>query len=137
MRRHGCRPWYWLPLGLICVLLLAACSTADAEPSPTPAVLKTGDCITVTDLGLDSAAPVRKVPCAPAGAVISPNSAFAVYRVVSSTTLEFPVMSREGADNLAGIFCRDPEIEPGTSLYVFPTEASFAMGFRQFLCLDR
>jgi hypothetical protein len=117
--------------------LLGACTTAGAEPSSTPVVLARGDCISVTDLGLDGAAPVRKVPCAPSGAVISPNSRYAVYRIVSSTMLEFPVMSREGADDLAGIFCRDPEIVPGTSLYVFPTEASFAAGFKQFLCLTR
>jgi hypothetical protein len=136
MRPPGCRPWY-ATLGLIVgTILLLACTTAGAETPPAPTLLSRGDCISVTDLGFDTAAPVRKVPCAPAGPVISNSSRYGVYRVISATTLDVPVMSREGADDLAKIFCRDPEIVPGTSLYVFPTDASFAQGFRQFLCLS-
>lgn len=135
MRRHGCRPWlalFLLPLAL--VPLLTACDRA-STPALASGGLEVGDCISVTDIGEDDAAPIRRVPCGPAGTVISTGDFYAIYRIVFATTLDMPVMSRAGADDLARIYCRGPQITPGTSLYVFPTEASFAGGFTQFLCL--
>lgn len=136
MRRHGCRPWFPVVPALLAVApVLTACGSA-VTPTSASTSLAVGDCISVTDLGEDDASPVRLVPCGPSGTVIGTGDFYAVYRVVFATTLAVPVMSRAGADDLARIFCRGPEVKPGSSLYVFPTEASFAGGFSQFLCLS-
>jgi hypothetical protein len=124
-----------LPCFLLAALVLTACN-GGATPISASNDLVAGDCLSVVRIGIDDAAPVRKVPCAPAGTVISNSDTYSVYRVVYAITLAVPVTSRGGADDLARLYCRSAEVTPGSSLYVFPTEASFAEGFKQFLCLS-
>lgn len=105
-------------------------------PDESPG-LAVGDCVTVANIGEDDAAPVRRVPCPQPGLTPFSAAPIATYRVVHAVTLEAPVMSRTGAEDLARIYCRGPEIIPGDSIFVFPTDESFSQGFRQFLCLVR
>jgi hypothetical protein len=114
--------------------LLTACEDA-ATPTSASTDLVVGDCVSVVRLSGDDAAPARRVPCAPAGQVISDTDLYGVYRIVAAVTLPVPVTTRSGADDLARLYCRGTDVTPGISLYVFPTEASFAEGFKQLLCL--
>jgi hypothetical protein len=118
------------------VVLSALASACQTSTSAAPELVA-GDCVSVANLGEDDAAPVRRVPCAPPGTTPFNSAEFSVYRIVVAITVDVPVISRTGADNLAQLYCRHPEVVAGSSIYVFPTEASFAEGFRQFLCLVR
>jgi hypothetical protein len=135
MRRHGCRPSTILPFAsLLCVLLAISCGKTTSAADGSVNLISVGDCVSVTALGESDAAPVRRIPCGPPGTPFT-DSAFSIYKVAIAHTLEVPMTTRDGADDLARLYCEGPEIIPGSSIYVFPTEASFAAGFKQFLCL--
>ena len=137
MRRHGCRASIIAPFAvLFCVILAISCGQTTAAADERVDLIGVGDCVSVTGLGESDAAPVRRVPCGPPGTPFA-QSTFSIFRVAIAHRLEVPLTTREGADDLAALYCRGPEIVPGTSIYVFPTEASFAAGFKQFLCLVR
>jgi hypothetical protein len=124
-----------LPLAFLAAALVLTACADPAASALASSELQAGDCVSVSGVGSEDAAPVRRVPCAPAGTVINDTGAFGVYRIVFSMDLAVPVTTRAGADDLARLYCRGPEVVPGSSLYVFPTKASFDEGFTQFLCL--
>lgn len=133
MLEFGRRPRVWLMpfVVLLGIILLGSCQRRESVEEVEGFLV--GQCVSVRDVGEDDAAPVARVPCVSPGAT-SVNHAN-TYRIVLATTLDLPVTTRLGANELALLYCGSPEIVPGDSLFVFPTEASFAHGFKQFLCL--
>ena len=137
MRSNRRAPWMIAILALLFLIpFFLACDTA-SPASTAPARLQVGECVIVRDLGEDDAQPVQRVSCLSPGVTPSTASELSIYRVAVALEVETPVMSRSAADELARLYCRGAEIVPGSSIYVFPTDESFSLGFRQFLCLVR